>query len=104
MDILTGTIEVKVIAQSLIQRFAGEAILAATNPRFVVALLIANSKMPFTIEGTNVTFATHRVAFVAIDSPTKVFLETDVVGKEYKLSVQQQTIGGKQAYYMEVIQ
>ena len=104
MDTLTGTIQVKVLAHWLIQKFAGEAILAAANPRFVVALLIANTKMPFTIDGTNLTFATQRVAFFAIDSIVKVFAESDVVGNDYKLSVEQQTIGGKQAYFIEVVQ
>lgn len=94
----TCVIEVKVLAHWLIQKFAGEALLASVNPRFVVAAVIANTKSPFAVEGTRVSFPTQRIAFFAIDSITKVFAESDVVGKEYRLDVQQLVIDGRKSY------
>jgi hypothetical protein len=103
MERYRGVIEAKVLASWLIQRFAGEAMLAAVSPRFVVALLIANTKSPFAVEGTQVTLATQRVAFFAIDSITKVFAESDVVGKDYRLNVEQLEIDGKRSYTLTVV-
>lgn len=96
-------IEVKVLAHWLIQRFEGEAILASVNPRFVVAVLIANTRTPFSVEGTGITFATHKIAFFAINSITKVFAESDVIGKEYRLTLEQQEIDGKKSYSLEIV-
>jgi hypothetical protein len=103
MKIETCVIEVKVLAYWLIQRYAGEAILAAADPKFVVALLIANTQAPFSVEETNVTFATHRVAFFAISSIVKVFAESDVVGKRFRLTVTQREIDGKKSYSIAVV-
>jgi hypothetical protein len=103
MKLATCVIEVKVLAHWLIQRFAGEAILAAADPRFVVALLVAKTQTPFSVEGTHVTFATHRVAFFAISSIVKVFAESDVIGKRYRLSVTQREIDGTKSYSIGVV-
>lgn len=103
MENETCMIEVKVLAHWLLQRFSGEAVLAAAKPRFVVALLIANTKTPFSIGPTAVTFATHRMAFFAIDSITKVFAESDVLGKDYRLRVQQMEIAGKKIYSISAV-
>jgi len=96
-------IEAKVLTHWLIQRFEGEAILASAKPRFVVALLIVKTRTPFSVEGTDITFATHKVAFFAIDSITKVFAESDVIGKEYRLRLEQQEIDGKKSYWLQVV-
>ena len=98
----TSIIEAKVLNHWIIQKFAGDAILAAIAPRYVVALLIANTKTPFQVEGTEVTFMTHRVAFFAVDSIVKVFAESDVIGKEYRLTVEQREIDGKKTYWIGV--
>jgi hypothetical protein len=103
MGTKTCTIEVKVLSHWLIQKYSGDAILAAANPRFVVAVLIANTKALFPIEGTGVELTTHRVAFFAVDSLTKVFAESDIVGKEYRLNVQQLDIGGKRSFLLNVV-
>jgi hypothetical protein len=104
MENNTCIIDVKVLAHWLIQRFSGEAILAAVKPRFVVALLIANTKSAFPVDSPNVTFTTHRVAFFAIDSITKLFAESDVLGKEYRLMVQQLEVEGKKSYSIRVVE
>ena len=96
-------IKVKVLAHWLIQRFSGEAVLAAVNPRFVVALLIANTSEPFLVDCADVSFKTHKVVFFAIDSIAKVFAESDVLGKDYRLMVQQLDIEGKKRYVISVV-
>jgi hypothetical protein len=94
----TCIVQAKVLNHWIIQKFAGDAIVASPQPRFVVALLLTGTKMPFQVESTNVTFTTHRVAFFAISSIVKVFAETDVVGKEYRLAIEQREIDGKISY------
>lgn len=100
MQTNTCTIDVKVLVHWPIQRFAGEAILAAVQPRFVVALLIANTKAPFAC--SQVTLNAHSVAFFAIDSITKVFEESEVLGKSYRMTIEQSDIDGKKAYTIRV--
>jgi hypothetical protein len=98
----TSVVEIKVLNHWIIQKFAGEAILADVKPRYVVALLIANTKTPFQLEGTDVAFMTHRVAFFAVGSIVKVFAESDVIGKEYRLMIEQREIDGKKIYWLGV--
>lgn len=94
----TCVIEVNVLAHWLIQRFSGEAVLAAADPRYVVALLIKDTKAPFAVKDTEVTFSAHRVAFFAIGSITRVFGDGDVVGKDFRLAVTQEEVNGKTIY------
>lgn len=94
----TCVLDVKVLAHCLIQKFSGEAIVAAAHPRFVVTVLIANTKSPYIVPGTQVTLATYRVAFFAIGSITKVFAESDIIGKEYRLMVSQEELAGRRTY------
>jgi len=99
----TCTLEVKVLAHWLIQRYTGDAILAAADPRFVVALLIANTKSQFSVDNsTSVSFTTHRVGFFAIGSITKVFAESDIDGKEYRMLLEEREIDGKKSYSLSV--
>jgi hypothetical protein len=83
-----------------LHKFKGEAMLAAPQPKFVVALLLADTRMPF--QADDVAFTTHRVAFFAIGSIVKVFAETDVVGKEYRLAIERLTIDGKSSYVIGI--
>jgi hypothetical protein len=99
----TCEIRVKVLAHWLIEEFIGEAISAAPHPRFVVALLIADTRRPHVVDRTDVSFTTHEVAFFAVGSITKVFAESDIVGKEYRLTVEQREIDGKRSYGIGVI-
>lgn len=98
----TCTVQAKVLNHWIIQDFRGEAIVASPKPRFVVALLIADTKMPFQVSGSAVGFTTHRVAFFAVGSITKVFAETDVVGKEYRLAIEQREIDGRLSYGVQL--
>ena len=96
-------LQVKVLAHWTIQKFSGEAVLADADPRFVVALLIADTKAPFLVEETGVTFASQRVAFFAIHSITKVFAESDVLGKDYRLQVRQMNIAGRKVFSINAV-
>jgi hypothetical protein len=95
-------LEVKVLNHWLIQRFSGQAILAAVKPRFVVALLAAGSAGPFAVADSGVTLTAHRVVFLAVGSIVKVFAETDVIGKDYRLTVEQHEEDGKKSYTVAV--
>ena len=102
MQIETCTLDVKVLVHWTIQRFSGEVIVAAVQPRFVVALQIVNSQAPFAVEGSGVTLTAHKIVFFAIDSLTRVFEETDILGKTYRMVVEQSQINGKNAYTLRV--
>jgi hypothetical protein len=97
------TIDVQVLAHWLIQRFDGEALLAAAQPRFVVAVTLSNTKAGFPIADTGVELTTYRVVFFAIDSVTKVFSESDVVGKRYRLEVRQLNIDGNRRFVLTFV-
>jgi hypothetical protein len=97
------TVNVRVIAHWIIQRFSGEALVASPKPRYVVALLIEGTKAPYRPIGTDVTFSTHRVAFFAIESIVRVFAESDVLGKDYRMEIQQIAVGDSKRYIIHVI-
>jgi hypothetical protein len=86
----------------MIQKFAGRALLAGLRPRFIVALQIEGTETPFQPEGARLSFATHRLALFAIDSITRVFADSDVIGKEYTLTVEQQIVDGKTTFWLGV--
>ena len=104
MEGKTCTIDVNVLSHWLIQKFRGEAILAAADPRFVVAVLLLNTKSAFPIPGSEVELSTHRMAFFAIDSLVKVFAESDVIGKSYRMNVQALEIAGKRRFILSVLE
>jgi len=97
-------INVRVLAHWLIQRFEGEAILASADPRYVVGLLLEDSKAPYSPIKSKVELTTYRVAFFAIGSITKVFLDSDIIGKEYKLRVDQTEIDGRKTYSLGAVE
>lgn len=96
-------IQAKVLGYWLIQKFSGEAILAAVQPRFVVAVMIGETKGALDVANSGVTIVTHKLAFFAISSITKVFAESDVIGKAYNLQVQQQEVNGQKTYSLAVV-
>lgn len=96
------TVTVKVLNHWLIQRFDGEAMVASASPRFVVALLILDTKSAFLVPQSEVQLSTHRVAFFAIDSLAKVFAETNIVGNQYRLSVRELSIGDSKRFVLTV--
>jgi len=93
-------IEGRVLCYSIVQKFSGEAIRAAIKPRFVVTILIVDTKEQFSVRDTGVTFTTHRVALFAIDSIVKVFGETDVIGKDYRLAIERREIDGDVSFWI----
>lgn len=95
-------VTVRVLGHWLIQRFEGEAMLASANPRFVVAVLILDSKSAFLVPQSEVRLSTHRVAFFAIDSLAKVFADTNVVGNLYRLRIQELDLGDSKRFVLTV--
>jgi hypothetical protein len=87
-------IEVKVLAHWLIQKYSGPAVLAAIQPRFVVALEIKGTKALYAVPDSEVAFNAHQVAFFAVSSITKTFANSDVLGKEFRLRVDEEEIAG----------
>jgi len=83
---------VEVLTVYNIHQFQGEAILTHRDPNFVVALLLKGSKHSYTAKDSDVSFYVHDVAFFAIHSIIKLFLEPDIVGNTYKLSFQEEII------------
>jgi hypothetical protein len=98
----SATINVRVLAHWMIQRFSGPAIMAAVTPRFVVCVLIADTKEQWQLPGTDMSFAAHRVAFFAIDSITKVFAESDVIGRDFSLRIARISLDGKTVYTLGI--
>ncbi|HMY16882.1 MAG TPA: hypothetical protein PKA58_11230 [Polyangium sp.] len=94
---------VQVISAVLIERFSGEALWAGVRPKYVVALLLLGTKATYHPQsGSAFELTVHRVAFFAIDSVTKTFMEGDVVGKEYVIEVQSDLIDERKRFFLSV--
>ncbi len=83
----SAILRVRVLSAVLIERFSGEALWAGVRPRYVVALLLLDTKSVYKPQGSDFELTTHRIAFLAIDSITRVFVDSDVVGKEFALNI-----------------
>ena len=98
----SSQLRVKVLRVWKIENFEGDAILAGVEPRFVIALLIKDSAEPYTLENNDVSFMTHRVAFFAIDSVIRLFLESDVEGKQYDLILEIEIYNGQKLHFLRL--
>jgi len=98
-----GEINVKVISVTQIEDFKGEAIRAAGDPRFVVALLLEKSAQDYAIPGTDITLPSNRVVFFAIHSVAQTFIGSDILGKNYRMRVTMEIIAGARHYHLERI-
>lgn len=95
-------LRVKVLSVWMIEEFEGQAILAGVEPRFVVALLIKDSDELYKAENSDVNFTVHRVVFFAINSIVKLFMESNVEGKEYDLTVETEIFNGNRFYFLRL--
>jgi hypothetical protein len=96
-------VKVKVIAIFKMTEFEGQAILAHRDPKFVIALLLKDSKMIYEANNSKVNFLVHQVAFFAIHSVTQLFMESKVVGEVYKLRIETEIIDGTRKYWLSLI-
>ena len=88
----SAVLRVRVLSAILIEKFSGEALWAGVRPRYVVALLLLDTKSAYKPQESDFELTTHRMAFFAIDSIVKVFVESDIVGKEFTLNIQSQIL------------
>lgn len=96
----TCKLRVQVLSAVLIERFSGEALWAGVRPRYVVAVLLLDTKSHYQPHDSDFELTTHRMAFFAIDSVTKVFKESDVVGKEYSLDVRSEVFDQTTRFFL----
>lgn len=92
----------KVMSHWTVERFSGEAILAGVDPKFVVALLMPDSRSNSDIKNSGVKISTQAVAFFLVDSIIKTFGDSDVNGKEYDLSIIAREIDGELHFWIGV--
>ena len=103
MSVESCEVDVKVLSVVQLTQFEGEAILAHSDPKFVVALLLKDSKSLLTVQDSAVSFAVHWVAFFAIHSVARLFIESSVVGRSYRLHIETETIRGRKKYALRVV-
>lgn len=96
-------VKVKVLSVLPIQQFDGEAILAHHDPRFVITVLLEGSKSVYEDKSSKVSFTIYSVAFFAIHSASKLFMESgDIVGNVYDLKIESEIIGGSRRYWLSL--
>jgi hypothetical protein len=98
-----GDISVRVVSVLPLVRFEGEAIRADLDPRYVVALMLDKSKQNHAIQGSDVIFPVHEVAFFAIHSVTQLFMSSEVVGESFRLRIEMDTVAGTRRYRLQLI-
>lgn len=93
-------LRVRVIAVTSIKTFSGEAILAQVDPKYVVSAVLVDSNRVYKPNDSEVSFVVHDLAFFAIHSVAKTFLETEIVGKTYDLRLEMDTVGDIRTYLL----
>ena len=97
-----GEVKAKVLAIIPIKDFDGEAILASADPHYVIVFMIDNTKHQYLSSDGKVSFTTYNVAFFAIHSVAKLFIESDIVGKSYNINIQSYIEGGVKRYSINI--
>jgi hypothetical protein len=93
-------VKVKVLAVSRFREFRGTAMVAGINPKFVISLILdEHSYQP---ADSSVTLPVHTVATFAIDSVVRLFIESDIVGRECTLRIDTEVINGIKRYFLRL--
>jgi hypothetical protein len=90
---------IRVLSVRRITEFEGEAVLTHSDPKFVVDVLIEDSKSSF-CHPSGVVLTVHSVVTLAIHSVWKLFLEgeSDIAGERYTLKIDMTEEEGTRRY------
>lgn len=95
-------IKAKVLNVTLINKFDGNALLAGILPKFVVTLLFEDKRTQYGDPGSEMSFPVYPVAFFAVDSVVKIFLESEIVNQVFNLRVEKREVNGIVRYWLEL--
>ena len=76
--------------------------MAGIRPKFVVSMTVAEPEGGYQVPGSEVRLPVQTVVTFAIDSVVKLFIESDILGREYNLRIDSELINGRNTYFLRL--